>query len=265
VIARPAPPAPARNPFVPIHPCPGSTVTRLGGVATAERASNPRRSHARNTHELDPTRRAPDRYGAVSSASVPPLSDAARHGYDPNQPRVPAGHHAGGQWTNKPGSGAPSQRREAIFDRSGKESWSSYVNTYRRDGTLAEQRVFNRDGSRIVSEFGDSSGRWNGPDDIAVMSFPANVYVKGKSDTADQTGAAEAAQPIWVGRLTEEEVANACERYRDIQRFTDEAAAKARRDRNDWTPQSFGTEGALAGYLQSERLQRGHRRMQIAG
>jgi hypothetical protein len=109
--------------------------------------------------ELDPARRPPDRYGAVSSASVPPLGGATRHAYDPNQPRVPAGHHEGGQWTATPGAGTPSQRREAILDRSGKESWHSYANTYRPDGTLAEQRVFNRDGSRIVSEFGDGSGR----------------------------------------------------------------------------------------------------------
>src|SRR5437868_2708455 len=26
-------------------------------------------------------------------------SDAHRYGYDPKQPRVPAGHHGGGQWT----------------------------------------------------------------------------------------------------------------------------------------------------------------------
>jgi hypothetical protein len=111
--------------------------------------------------ELDPARRSQDRYGAISSASVPRLGGVARHGYDPNQPRVPAGHHEGGHWTDKSDAGTPSQRREAILDRSGKESWGSYVNTYRRDGTLAEQRVFNRDGSRIVSEFGDGSGRWD--------------------------------------------------------------------------------------------------------
>ena len=27
----------------------------------------------------------------------------AHHGYDPNQPRVPKGHHAGGQWTDNTG------------------------------------------------------------------------------------------------------------------------------------------------------------------
>jgi len=86
------------------------------------------------------------------------------HGYDPNQPRVSAGHRDGGQWTKTPGSGSPAApRREAIVDRSGREAWGSYANTYRSDGTLAEQRVFNRDGSRIVTEFNvaGSPGGWD--------------------------------------------------------------------------------------------------------
>jgi hypothetical protein len=81
------------------------------------------------------------------------------HGYDPNQPRVPAGHHEGGQWTSKPGSGTPSAaRRDVTVDHSGKETWGSFANAYRPDGSLAEQRVFNRDGSRIVSEFNELGG-----------------------------------------------------------------------------------------------------------
>jgi hypothetical protein len=80
------------------------------------------------------------------------------HGYDPNQLRVPAGHADGGRWTNGPGGGAPAApRREVTVDRTGKESWGSFVNTYRPDGSV-EQRVFNRDGSRIVSEFKKRGG-----------------------------------------------------------------------------------------------------------
>jgi hypothetical protein len=284
--------------------------------------------------ELDPARRPPDRYGAVSSASVPPLGGATRHAYDPNQPRVPAGHHEGGQWTATPGAGTPSQRREAILDRSGKESWHSYANTYRPDGTLAEQRVFNRDGSRIVSEFGDGSGRlderhtvvtadrrkfvfenhgdvqtvydedgrpisvsawtdngpeslpstqlafapaipaaaatigeflataagraavqkaieaaallftWysrqNRPDAIAVLSFPAYVYDPRKAQSA--AGATDEAVPISVAQVTEDELKEVCKEYVNVQKFTNEAAEKARAMRNDWTRQRFGTE-----------------------
>ena len=93
------------------------------------------------------------------------------HGYDPNQPRVPAGHRDGGQWTRTPGSGGPpSGRREAIVDHSKQEAWGSYVNTYRADGTPAEQRVFNRDGSRIVSEFNvpGSPGDWDERHTVAL-------------------------------------------------------------------------------------------------
>jgi len=86
-------------------------------------------------------------------------SPGPHHGYDPNQPRVPSGHGDGGQWTKTPGGGARAiSRREAIVDRSKQESWGSYVDGYRPDGSLAEQRVFNRDGSRIVSEFNPPEG-----------------------------------------------------------------------------------------------------------
>ena len=101
---------------------------------------------------------------AIRSRWQPGDGSRPHHGYDPNQPRVPAGHRDGGQWTTTPGSGAsPSIRREAIVDRTKQEAWGSYVNSYRSDGTLAEQRVFNRDGSRIVSEFNtsDGSGDWD--------------------------------------------------------------------------------------------------------
>jgi hypothetical protein len=90
-------------------------------------------------------------------------SPGPHHGYDPNQPRVPSGHNDGGQWT-KTGSGTPTiARREAVVDHSKQESWGSYVDGYRPDGLLAERRVFNRDGSRIASEFKppDDPGDWD--------------------------------------------------------------------------------------------------------
>jgi gas vesicle protein len=94
----------------------------------------------------------------------PPGDLHGGHGFDPSQPRVPAGHSDGGRWTDQPGGGAPSSpRRDVTVDRTGKETWSSFANAYRPDGTLSEQRVFNRDGSRIVSEFNEpgSPGDWD--------------------------------------------------------------------------------------------------------
>jgi hypothetical protein len=94
----------------------------------------------------------------------PPGDLHGGRGFDPNEPRVPAGHSDGGRWTDRPGAGAPSSpRRDVTVDRTGKETWNSFANAYRPDGTLAEQRVFNRDGSRIVSEFNEpgSPGDWD--------------------------------------------------------------------------------------------------------
>ncbi|HET7253495.1 MAG TPA: hypothetical protein VFJ46_07010, partial [Xanthobacteraceae bacterium] len=101
-----------------------------------------------------------------SSRSAPNYgnSPGSHHGYDPTQPRVPSGHSDGGQWTKTPAGGARTiARREAVVDHSKQESWGSYVDGYRPDGSLAEQRVFNRDGSRIVSEFKppDGPGDWD--------------------------------------------------------------------------------------------------------
>lgn len=92
-------------------------------------------------------------------------------GFDPNQPRVPAGNPEGGQWTDGGGSSGRSSasriasaasaarttRTESIpgrvfRDRTGEASWSYYTENRRPDGSLASRTVNNRDGSRIVSE-----------------------------------------------------------------------------------------------------------------
>jgi hypothetical protein len=91
----------------------------------------------------------------ATEAQQPPPRGPHGGRYDPNQPRAPAGHDDGGQWTNKPGGSPSSPRRDVTVDHSGKESWGSFANAYRPDGSLAEQRVFNRDGSRFVSEFNE--------------------------------------------------------------------------------------------------------------
>ena len=47
-----------------------------------------------------------------------PAPGDGHHGYDPDQPRVPAGEPRGGQWTSKPG-GAGSSRHPVTVDRTG--------------------------------------------------------------------------------------------------------------------------------------------------
>lgn len=93
-------------------------------------------------------------------------------GFDPNQPRVPAGNPEGGQWASGGGGSGRSEagdrlasaaraartvRTESIpgrvfRDKTGEASWSSYTENRRPDGSLASRTVNNRDGSRIVSE-----------------------------------------------------------------------------------------------------------------
>lgn len=79
-------------------------------------------------------------------------------GFDPSQPRVPAGNAAGGRWTDSGtgSAGSPSatgSRAESIRDKTGEASWRSYTNHHRSDGSLAGRTVLNRDGSRITAEF----------------------------------------------------------------------------------------------------------------
>jgi hypothetical protein len=243
------------------------------------------------------------------------------HGYDPTQPRVPAGQSTGGQWTDTDGpnvDGAP--QRKVVRDTSGQEAWNFYYNMYRPDGSLAEQVVFNRDRSRIISEYNEPGGAddWDerhivitpdgnkftfenrGDNQIAydggdgrpsetastehgseerpvvqkaflpavaapaiigvgegigiaaaglalltwlsrrnrregtyVLSFPADLL---------QRADAENLRGVQVTRLTEEELAKACGKYGDVQRWTNEAAAAARLEPRDWRPSAFGTE-----------------------
>ncbi|MBO6540915.1 MAG: hypothetical protein JJ969_16130 [Rhizobiaceae bacterium] len=95
-------------------------------------------------------------------------------GFDPSQPRVPAGNSDGGQWTSGGGSasggtrpaefGRPreNRRREShtavrsrtFRDHSGNEPWKSRTEHYRVDGSVASQTVESRDGSKIESSTG---------------------------------------------------------------------------------------------------------------
>jgi hypothetical protein len=82
--------------------------------------------------------------------------------------------------------------------------------------------------------------RQNRPDAIAVLSFPAYVYDPRKAQSA--AGATDEAVPISVAQVTEDELKEVCKEYVNVQKFTNEAAEKARAMRNDWTRQRFGTE-----------------------
>jgi hypothetical protein len=84
------------------------------------------------------------------------LVAAGKAGFNPAQPRVPAGHPEGGQWTREGGAADAGPYRDVIRDTSRRQPWESYANHYREDGSLAEQAVVNRDGSAIRAQFASS-------------------------------------------------------------------------------------------------------------
>ena len=74
--------------------------------------------------------------------------------YNPLQPRVPAGHSDGGQWTRGGGFGRITPKSPPVMhDLSGQETWKTVATDRRPDGSIAEQLVVNRDGSRIRSQY----------------------------------------------------------------------------------------------------------------
>ncbi len=81
--------------------------------------------------------------------------------FNPNQPRVPTGNPDGGQWTGGGGAGGglagPLQTdttgQRVVQDREGEQPWSSYVEQYRSDGSVASRTIVNRNGSRIFADY----------------------------------------------------------------------------------------------------------------
>ena len=92
----------------------------------------------RSIAEVNAIRQSNDDFVETSSPADPSSTRHGRHSFDPNQPRAPAGHTDGGQWT-KAGADGPASRREVKVDETGDEAWESVTNAYRPDGTLAER------------------------------------------------------------------------------------------------------------------------------
>jgi hypothetical protein len=237
------------------------------------------------------------RHGKTADPRDHAASPSGGHHYDPSQPRVPAGHSDGGRWTRGGATGRitpqSAPHRTVQHDPTGQETWQTVATDRRPDGSIAEQLIVNRDGSRIRSQYAplganagweerhtvmtpdgqvvtfensgltqtvyDGQGRkvsqvamtedgpepqafvqpafhpgywaaqqgitaalallaWlsgrNGPDGAAVLMFRAGEYKRGatKDDPA-----------IWVGRLSQEKVDEACPRRKDVQDYADTA------------------------------------------
>ncbi|WP_439500210.1 hypothetical protein [Bosea sp. (in: a-proteobacteria)] len=123
--------------------------------------------------------------------------------YNPSQPRVPAGNSDGGQWTSGgggSGSGSPffdlgfgfeatgggeaTTDTTTTVDSTGEETWSSFTEDFRDDGSLAERQIVNRDGSSIQSEFA-ASRETNARDERHTVTLPDGE--KTTFETSDQT------------------------------------------------------------------------------
>ena len=107
-------------------------------------------------------------------------------GFDRNQPRVPAGHSHGGRWTRTGAHGRASSRPETELDDADEEAWESVTSTYRPDGTLAEQEVVNRDGSRIHSQF-SLDPRIAGWDERHTVTLPDGQQITFENNGDTQT------------------------------------------------------------------------------
>lgn len=138
--------------------------------------------------------------------------DLAAKSYNPNQPRVPAGSSTGGQWTSgaSAGGGAPGIDLSGLFgdlvsglgaafapspvvaDVGGTESWASYQESTRADGSLAERAVVNRDGSTIHSEYAPP-GAASGWDERHTVTLPDSS--KTTFETKDRTQTIRAGGP----------------------------------------------------------------------
>ena len=130
------------------------------------------------------------------------LPGDGRDGFDPNQPRVPAGHSDGGQWTE---TGAMVPRHRAARSssttptrRPGNPSPATDL-----DGTLAEQEVVNRDGSRIHSQF-SLDPRMAGWDERHTVTLPDGQQITFENSGDTQTIYDADGQPISASEWTSE-------------------------------------------------------------
>jgi hypothetical protein len=133
-----------------------------------------------------------------------------RNHYDPNQPRVPAGQHDGGQWTDGGHPDYPSARPIQ----------------YAPIGPAVRQAV-----AALFAYFAWRSQR-NTPNEKSIIVFKARDYYRDGPRDFDVEG---------VGTLTKDEVDSVCKRLQRVQALTDYAATRAKPFRGLMRPADYGT------------------------
>ena len=165
-----------------------------------------------------------------------PHSGRHRH-YNPNQPRVAAGHSDGGQWTDADSNTASEphdNERPQLAQLLGLLTVPQYVSPATppiRPPASPPGRPPGLLGA-LLTWYAIWSAR-NTPERRAVFEFNAREYVKGSNDELVEAG---------VRRLNREEVKNACPGIDEVQDKTNKAYSDVMLD-GGWfmSPQQFGT------------------------
>lgn len=177
--------------------------------------------------------------------------------YDPNQPRVPAGHHDGGQWT-----GGGSGLLNAILGPRGGDGRTGIAQlgtSLAPPGSAATNRLAQltagADAYRASAPgFSDAQGRalrkgieailalftWlsarNSPQRQAIIEFKAHEYEYARGDAPGSQFEFKA-----VRLLTKEEVGKVCDKLKTVQDLTDAAVSATLARRNEMSPTQYGT------------------------
>ena len=144
-----------------------------------------------------------------------PPSDRRGH-YDPTQPRVPAGHSDGGQWTDNDGDTAASGLNDSEHPQLAQFSPDRPpIQTPVRPPVRPPARPPGGPGwiGALLSLYAVLSAR-NTPENRAVFDFNAREYLKGSNDELVEAG---------VDRLNREEVKRACPGIDEVQDKTNKA------------------------------------------
>jgi hypothetical protein len=141
-------------------------------------------------------------------------------GYDPQQPRVPAGNAKGGQWTSKGGG----------------TGWSAGLTHADADSPLAQPAFFSprraeKTIEALLALFAALSAR-NTPQQRATFDFNAREFLRDPHREFNRAN---------VMRLTQREVESVCRKLNDVQGRTDRIARAVRADRPDLAAPEYGT------------------------
>jgi hypothetical protein len=142
-------------------------------------------------------------------------------GYDPQQPRVPAGDAKGGQWTSKGGSGAIESLGTSRADVEKPLAQPAFLAPPLVATTI----------EALLALFAALSAN-NTPQQRATFDFNAREFLR---DPHSELGRPNLMQ------LTQREVESVCRKLNDVQERTDRIAGAVRAGRPDLPASEFGT------------------------